>query len=479
MNPSGAASIARALACSAAALFLTACGSSGPIAVDPDRNFAGLGAIVNDLPDGGTLDIFLVHGMRADKPQTYADVIAAVTHRLQLEEIPDAASAAPVSLVDPAPDITLDGIPVFNAGNWHEYGPRVSIARYASKRGNKRVNVNFYRFEYWQALAYMKCAFVIAPDTRVVGESPRSRFCSSPPYTDKLGSRLSTSPEFGNRWLKTEIMEWGLADATIATSAYRAILRQAVQEMLAMSLQEALARGHLDDPTDTDAQHELKRVEDSQMTRFAFISESLGSYVIHDALTASLLASSAAPGPAPAPAPAPAPDAQRTTAPSLKTVATIVVVCGASQVHMFANQLALLRLSELRVVHGRDGDARASSSQGGVVDDNVPGRSHFFRGCPTPEGPKPTSAAGQFGAEQVVAYHEPNDLLTYYTSDRPGFVGDANRNTINVVVPYTTKWVYFLLADPSKAHTDQPQQPAIMDMVVCGRQMGSRPACDH
>jgi hypothetical protein len=459
----------KTLACSAAVLFLTACGSSGPIAVDPDRNFAGLGAIVNDLPDGGTLDVFLVHGMRADKPQTYADVIAAVAHRLQLEEIPDAESAAPVSLVNPAPDITLDGIPVFNAGNWQEYGPRVSIARYASRRGSKRVNVNFYRFEYWQALAYMKCAFVIAPDTRVVGESPRSRFCSSPPYTDKLGSRLSTSPEYGNRWLKTEIMEWGLADATIATSAYRAILRQAVQEMLAMSLHEALARSHLDDPTDTDAQHELKRIEDSHMTRFAFISESLGSYVIHDALTASLLASSAA---------APAPDAEKTTAPSLQAVATVVVVCGASQVHMFANQLALLRLSELRVVRAR-GDAETASAQGGVVDDKVPGRSHFFRGCPTPEGPKPTSAAGQFGAEQVVAYHEPNDLLTYYTSDRPGLVGPDNKNTINVVVPYTTKWVYFLLADPSKAHTDQPQQPAIMDMVVCGRQTGSRPACEY
>jgi hypothetical protein len=61
---SNPASIASALAWSAAALFLSACGSYGPIAVDPDRNFAGLSAIIDDLPDGGTLDVFLVHGMR-------------------------------------------------------------------------------------------------------------------------------------------------------------------------------------------------------------------------------------------------------------------------------------------------------------------------------------------------------------------------------------------------------------------------------
>jgi len=33
-------------------------------------------------------------------------------------------------------------------------------------------------------------------------------------------------------------MEWGLADATIATSSYRTVLRQAVREMFAHALNE-------------------------------------------------------------------------------------------------------------------------------------------------------------------------------------------------------------------------------------------------
>jgi hypothetical protein len=76
-----------------------------------------------------------------------------------------------------------------------------------------------------------------------------------------------------------------------------------------------------------------------------------------------------------------------------------------------------------------------------------------------------------------VAYHDPNDLLTYYTSDQPGEVGAMNMNTINVVSPFAKVWVPFVVADPIGAHTDQANQKAIMDMVVCGRKPGNSPNC--
>jgi len=459
------------------ASLLGACHSSGPIGIDPpDRSFAGLDAILKSLPDEGALDIFLVHGMRADAPQLYTAEIAAVSQRLHLKapEGNSATSATVVTatkLVSAIPTVTLDGVTVFDASNWGDYQPRYSVVRLVDATGRK--HVNFYRFEYWQALAYMKCRYIIAPDTRVVGETSRSKYCDDAPYADAAGSRLSSRPDVGNRLLKTEIMEWGLADATIATSAYRVVLRQAVREMLADALSQARARAGLpEDPADASADTELTRIAFSNRTRFAFISESLGSYVIHDSLAQSLSGSTTAVS------------ERRALAPDeharrLEAIAPIVVVCGASQVHMFANQLALLRFSELKVSSPSEGPVTPGvAATGDGVEDGVAGRSHFFRGCPAPAAASGAAAnPGGFGAQEVIAYHEPNDLLSYYTSDRPGDVGSANRNTTNVVVPYTSQWIWFLLADPIKAHTDQPHQPTVMDMVVCGHSSDADPHC--
>ena len=154
-----------------------------------------------------------------------------------------------------------------------------------------------------------------------------------------------------------------------------------------------------------------------------------------------------------------------------------IVVCGASQVHMFANQLALLRLSELNVTGPNGVDLTKGGTPAAAINPSEQHRSHFFRGCDPQSGGGASKLAGAFGAQQVVAYHDPNDLLTYYTSDQPGDTGDKNLNTTNVVSPFATIWVPFLLVDPIGAHTGHGKQKLIMDMVVCGRQPGQTPSC--
>lgn len=447
---------------------LSGCTSFGSIGVDPDRGFSGLRDIVANVDDGGTVDIFLVHGMRVDAPDQYADVIAAVVKRLGLKEV---GTDPPIKLVPVPPTVSLDGVTVFQRPeDWDVVRPVLTIQRFQTKVGDRRVN--FYRFEYWQALAMMKCRFIVAPDTRVLGESNRSDYCRQAPWNAEGGSRLSSAPDYLNKELKTEIMEWGLADATIATSSYRTVLRQAVREMFAHALNEERTGAGLSSDAGMAAteEFELQRVKASRRIRFAFISESLGSYVIHDALEQSRVKTPSAI----AERAALQPDVR---ARRLEAMAPTVVICGASQVHMFANQLALLRFSELQV---RETDAVLSSAAGsstGQSADNIPGRSHFFRGCPPSMNSAAAVSAGAFSAQQVVAYHEPNDVLTYYTSDRPGDVGAANHNTTNVVVPYASQWVWFLVANPIEAHTGQPQQKAIMDMVVCGRSIGKKTSC--
>src|SRR3984957_4442048 len=108
------------------------CATSGPAVIDPDRDFAGLRDILANLPDDGTLEVFLAHGMRADAPQTYADVIGAITKRLNLFTAEDSQSLPPIPLGLEPPNVVLDGVPVFGKGStdgndWKQFQPRVTV----------------------------------------------------------------------------------------------------------------------------------------------------------------------------------------------------------------------------------------------------------------------------------------------------------------------------------------------------------------
>jgi hypothetical protein len=431
-----------------AGLMLLLAGCAGNPAANPDRHFSGLRDIVTSLPPGGTLDLFLVHGMRAYSDQTYDDVIAAINERMPIEQ--DGTPTRTDLVTTDVPTVTLDGVPVFSADNWAMFEPYVVVARYLTK--DHQHHINFYKLNYWPALALMKCLFIISPDTLVVGSSDRAKFCTSKPWNATVNSRLSSAPDWGNEWIKTEIVEWGLADAAIATSDFRRVLHRTVREALGMALNAARAReGIQEDATDDVGDKELEQFRQKDRTRFAFITQSLGSYVVHDSLYAT-------------------DDPARS---HVESIAPYVVICGATQVHMFANQLALLRFSELQVADGKSPKRTESEAARG----EKPGRSHFFRGCQNQNGAGSAKRGTEFAAQQVVAYHDPNDLLTYYTSDRPGYIGEKNVDTTNVVAPFTGTIVPFLLADPMKAHTGQATSRVIVDSVVCGHEPGNWKPC--
>jgi hypothetical protein len=429
-------------------LILLLAGCAGNPAASPDRHFSGLRDIVTALPPGGTLDLFLVHGMRADADQTYDDVISAINERLPIEKDGDPEKKLLVTM--DVPTVTLDGVPVFSADNWPRFEPYVVVARYLTK--DHQHHINFYKLNYWPAIALMKCLFIVSPDTLVVGSSDRATYCAGEPWNATVNNRLSGAPEWGNQWLKTEIVEWGLADAVIATSDFRRILHRTVREALVMALNAARTReGIQEDSTDEVGDKELEQFRQKDRTRFAFITQSLGSYVVHDALYAT-------------------DDPARSHG---EAIAPYVVICGATQVHMFANQLALLRFSELHVADGKSSRRAEPEAAGG----EKPGKSHFFRGCQNQSGDSAAKRGTEFAAQQVVAYHDPNDLLTYYTSDRPGYIGDKNADTTNVVVPFAGTIVPFLLANPVQAHTAQPTSRVIVDSVVCGHEPGNWKPC--
>jgi hypothetical protein len=459
------------LASMLATALLSGCAARGPLAVDPDRRFAGLRGIVSDMPPDGTLNILLVHGMRVDAPQKFTELEAQIGTRLGLGK-PDSHDSWP--LIATVPHATIETVSLFDAENWPALQPRLSVDRYRATHNGKTTHVNFYIFEYWRALAYIKCRYIVAPDSAIEGHTTRLDYCHNTPWSATAARRLSSEPEIGNRWLKTEIMEWGLSDAVIATSQYRNVLRQAVGEALQIATQEALSEAPSAATTATaPGAAPSSFVPGDYRHRFAFVTESLGSYVISDSLIALQTAALTNVSPRGAVDPeAPSRAAQRR--------AVEFAVCGATQVHMLANQLALLRLSEISIDAAKDRDPAGNVPPSALANtaSSLEPRAHFFGGCPLGQGKEDRARQGvKYGARQIVAYHEPNDLLSYYTSDRPGEMGSANTDTTNVVKPYATVWLPFVLADPDKAHTGQPSVPVIMDLLGCGHDPGRKDGC--
>lgn len=181
----------------------------------------------------------------------------------------------------------------------------------------------------------------------------------------------------------------------------------------------------------------LKQMRADSPPQFAIITRSLGSYVLFDALAHSTEVALAQ-----------VRTKARIETSDLPQVAPASILCFAKQVHMMANQLPLLRLSEIVV----DGPSAA------------PPEVQAFSNCSQLR----KEVAETDEAVQVVAYHEPNDLLTFYIDD-PEVTGFT---FTNVIASFAKIWVPFVVANPTQAHTGQAGKDSIMDILASGYAAG-------
>jgi len=232
----------------------------------------------------------------------------------------------------------------------------------------------------------------------------------------------------------------------IAISGYRALLHQAVYKGLEEETNDVIERYRkhhrefdpaalAQRPAGTSALDDA-RVRSTQ--QYAIITESLGSYVLLDALAAA-------------------------GTPNNGIVAH-QIACRASQIHMLANQVAMLRLSRTRV--------RAAPDTPLAQDEALLGPSPTQpKNCSNDASPRP----------YVVGYHDPSDLLTFYLFHPPAgapysFETQLNTTMINVVAPFAPEIVPFVLADPDQAHVSgQETDRRIQNMVSFGSN-GSEPS---
>jgi hypothetical protein len=368
--------------------------------------------------------------MRADEPQTHQALIDAISHKLGLKQVREESISLHVSEV--LPQIYLGDKQVWDAESapqWKDVAPSLRVERF-EKGDNNSKKVNFYLLDYWPSLVNLKCRYIVSSDSFLVGSSRISKYCASSIYADhrvKVHENLGAKPEIANGFAKTEIVEWGLADAVIATSGFRYVLRQAMRE--------AIAQEFMDEP------------DSSSTASFAIISESLGSYVVLDAALNSPLTIRSAQRSANL-------TSYYTSAEGL-AAAPRDLLCSADQWHLLANQIPLLRLSDL---HYRDPSAATLSFNS--LNELCGARDAPLAALGQREQPTST---------QVVAYHEPNDLLTFYNDDSTRETDTGGFQYTDVISSYSTVYVPWLIANPAQAHTDQMSSRDVVEIMINGR----------
>jgi hypothetical protein len=235
-----------------------------------------------------------------------------------------------------------------------------------------------------------------------------------------------------NGLIKTGVINDGLGDATLYLGSYQTVMRRGVMMGLCAFLDGAFVND---------------RCIPAATARgpVALISESLGSYMLFDAIEGLNRGHSDSPAGEP-------------------------LFSRLRLFYMFANQIPLLELSELKPRAGALAAAPSvESAKLNAFLDRVR-RWRAAHAARPPAGAGPEAAPSAAKPLEIVAFTDPNDLLSYELSRRNYRQADADPHafeTSNVLYPNATAWLG-LFADPLTAHTGYSDDPEVLDLVSCG-----------
>ncbi|MBV9289187.1 MAG: hypothetical protein JO288_15460 [Hyphomicrobiales bacterium] len=241
-----------------------------------------------------------------------------------------------------------------------------------------------------------------------------------------------------NGRIKTQLMNDGLSDAVLFLGGYQPVMRQGVIAGICAFLEGDFKNGRCDASWRSRAP-------------VAFISESLGSYMLFDAIRHM----------------EGTPQSNATSAAVSNLLAQVRVV------YMFANQIPLLELAEPNRPPAGAGAplaARAFPAKttfGAFLDLLRQARAPKLRAAARPS-PAAQPAAPPPPVE-FVAFTDPNDILSYQVrpSDFPSSGDQTFTAPANVLSPNEVAW-FDLVADPVSAHNGYSDNSQVIELVVCG-----------
>lgn len=337
-----------------------------------------------DRRDAGAFRVVFVHGMGTHLPDYASTWVAeSLAPKLGLRRIAERPEIVPIA---------ISGVPPYAQ-------PQLTLYRYAARDELSGRDVDF-RF----------AAITWSPLTtnyklRLMDEEDQVR-----------RARL-------NRLVKAELLDGALADAVLYVGKYREFLNAAVT----VGLCRAYSRNPASPCTWSDV--------DLRDTRLAFITHSLGSRMLSDALI-DLIKHNA--------------QAEQRLLPALNY---------GSSFFMFANQIPLLRL-------GDEDDPPPKPGQDTPLKPiGIRGLGQALQQC--------RLKRGESGAEpvNVVAFSDPNDVLSYRVPSGVNYSTAGALRFINVRVSNATTWLG-LLESPLSAHNGYQANSKVWDVVTRGLPQG-------
>ena len=383
-----------AFALSAAGAIVVAAAVAGCASLEVDGAFEGLQSLTAPQAADNPARVFVIHGMIRHE-NNYADGLAqSLGDRLGFKSA--GIEDAPVSVPDP---VAPGGVVSLNLRTY-----------YFSDGAQERLRIGALNW---------------SPLTAAIKDR---QF-----YDDDQVQRAAI-----NGLIKTQLLNEGLSDAVLFLGDFQPTMRAGVMAGLCAFLEG-------------DLKGEFCAAARRSTAPIAFISESLGSYMLLDAIE----------------------HLNNTPRAKAESAAGFDMLARLRVVYMFANQIPLLGLSELDRLKAIAVGRQTSKSLGARAPAAKTRLGKFFElvrqararaGVRARTARQPVAPTPPF---QFVAFTDSNDLLSYAirASDvpsSPDFAPPANVRSPNAVA-----W-FDLFADPVAAHNNYSSNPQALELVVCG-----------
>jgi len=399
-----------------------------PVVVGKTNTFLGMSALVAAEPSR-PLHVLIVHGIGTPAPYQFEDFIASLAGRFGLAQVPPPATVVETSgchpatpaheaLLHPAPQvIAVEGVPPDAQARLYTYS-------FASRPDAPPALTVSYLL--WSPLTEtIKCGLATEDDQ----QPPRQAFANA----------------------AKDFIDDKLADVVLYGGIYReAVMRPSVQAALCVVTGgvaspdgKTCRAGDYRDPT-------------------VVITHSMGGYMLMDAIDDELRNQDCG--------------TVHGGSPAQK------ILENTQFIYMMANQVALLDLTTLSHYPRPAGAPPPPPSASDKLEQR-------FTRCWTGAAVKvraalPSSgteeAPGQKPTRQIVAFSDPNDILSWPLKERNLGLPRPEWSTVELTNVYMSNGEFsipLLFSDPVTAHTGYFLNPTVMDMLVCGMNKGAVQAC--
>jgi len=339
-----------------------------------------------------------------------------------------------------APDVTYMGQPIWmNQEEWRAAAPFVDHYVIRLKRGK---NILLDELNWWPMMFSLKCRNMLPNEISLAGhDDGYLSLCSQRKehQSDGVTGRFDTyawiTPDQAAKWsaldnkgvvlnrkLKVNLMDWRFSDALLGVGPLEKYLVEGTRQLLMKCVSTAAATtAHLNTTTPTQQAADAEYIS---------ISHSLGSFLIFSALHLEYT-----------------PPTGSLDGSDPKREEVFDYLLGhLSQAYFFANQIPLLELAKL----GSAQDADAFLDLKNWADQ----RRKFMKNTPS-NGTEPLV--------QIVAWSDPNDLLTWYLGE--DFERwQANGNGVHVVnrlVKNAPHW-FWAVEGPTSAHDNYAKNSEVI-----------------